>query len=287
MDWPADAQQTSPLMLGSAALEALADGVCAGAVVCAPRNTVERRYVLAQALRALAPGAPLVALAGVDKGGNRIARELEGMGCAVHVESRQHHKIVHTVRPETPELAEAIAAGGLRFEDALGLWTQPGIFSWDRVDAGSALLLQHLPAFHGAGADLGCGLGILSLAVLKSAAVTTLTLMDIDQRAIHAAQKNITDARAHFIWGDVRSAALAPASLDFVVMNPPFHAQGIENKALGQAFLQAAAGLLKPGGQLWLTANIHLPYEAVLAQHFAQHMLVDEAEGYKIYRGIR
>ncbi|WP_163545134.1 methyltransferase, partial [Klebsiella pneumoniae] len=57
-------------------------------------------------------------------------------------------------------------------------------------------------------------------------------------------------------------------ALDFVVMNPPFHDGGAEDKALGQAFVRRAADLLKPRGTCWLVANRHLPYEAVLAPLF-------------------
>ena len=42
-----------------------------------------------------------------------------------------------------------------------GSWlSQPGIFSWDRIDDGSALLAAHLPDdFAGTVADFGCGWG--------------------------------------------------------------------------------------------------------------------------------
>jgi 16S rRNA (guanine1207-N2)-methyltransferase len=73
-------------------------------------------------------------------------------------------------------------------------------------------------------------------------------------------------------------------SLDFIVMNPPFHDTGMEDHSLGQAFIARAAMLLKPGGQCWLTANRHLPYEAPLHHHFTHVTLVDMADGFKIYR---
>ena len=72
--------------------------------------------------------------------------------------------------------------------------------------------------------------------------------------------------------------------LDFVVMNPPFHDSGIEDKALGQTFIQRAAAQLRSGGSCWLTANRHLPYEAILKPLFRRVTLVAEADGYKIYQ---
>ena len=60
--------------------------------------------------------------------------------------------------------------------EGLGLWSQPGVFSWNRIDPGSALLAQTLPALSGKGADFGCGVGYLAHTVLASPAVTHLTL---------------------------------------------------------------------------------------------------------------
>ncbi len=254
------------------------------ATIHAPPATLERRYVFALALRTLAVGASLTAVAAKDKGGNRMADELRAMGCAVADISRSHHRICTVQRPaELHGVDDIIAAGGMQLHPAHGLWTQAGIFSWDRIDAGSALLLKHLPAFAGRGADLGCGLGVLGRAVLRAASVVHLTMVDIDRRAVTAAKKNVPDTRAQHLWADVCGGAVALDGLDFVVMNPPFHDTGIENKSLGQQFIAQAAAMLKKDGQCWLTANRHLPYEAVLAQQFAQVRLVDEADGFKIY----
>lgn len=279
---PTGATQCSPLIPGSLALEEIAPQSAASCMIYAPPGTLERRYTLALALRALAVGSPLTALAPKDKGGSRIAAELEAFGCAVAEDSRAHHRIVTTTRPEILALEEAIAAGGLRHYPNTGFYTQPGVFSWDRIDKGSALLMQHLPALTGAGADIGCGIGVLSKAVLQSAAVTSLTCIDIDRRAVQAARKNIDDARAQFLWADVRHASLSP--LDFVVMNPPFHDAGIEDKALGLALITRASDLLKPAGTLWCVANRHLPYEAKLAARFTKTETLAEANGYKIIR---
>ena len=280
---PPGAVQVSPLAPGGAPLETLAPASLERAVVAAPPGAVERRYVLACVLRALRPGAPLTALAPKDKGGARLAKELAAFGCAVAEAGRHHQRICHAVRPETPTgLEAAIAAGALRYSDALGLWTQPGAFSWDRPDPGTQQLLAALPAFAGRGADLGCGLGVLARQVLTSAEVTHLDLVDIDHRTIAAARRNVADPRAHFHWAD---ALIAPdlAGLDFVVMNPPFHDQGVEDRGLGQAFIRRARQVLRPAGALWLVANRHLPYEAALRERFAQVTLRAEDGGFKIY----
>src|SRR3954471_9673597 len=146
----AGALQLSPLIPGSAALEDVAPASLTGMTMVAPPGTVERQYALALTLRALQPGAPLTVTAPKAKGGNRIAKELETFGCTVEVSSRRHQRICQTVCPETSDagtkarIDAAIAAGAPCFVDAMKLWSQPGIFSWDRIDPGTDLLLSVL-----------------------------------------------------------------------------------------------------------------------------------------------
>ena len=89
--------------------------------------------------------------------------------------------------------------------------------------------------------------------------------------------------KAAFHWADLRGAEPALADLDFVVMNPPFHDAGAEDRALGQVFIRRAAGALRKGGTCWLVANRHLPYESVLSEHFARVTPHGEAGGYKVF----
>jgi len=291
VDIPGNAIQTSPLVPGATLLEDVAPGSASAMTMVAPPGTVERRYALALALRALAPGGSLVALAPRDKGGSRIRKELESFGCAVAEDSKSHWRICRSARPDHPiGLDEAIAEGAPRFDETLGLWTQPGIFSWDRIDEGSALLLDALgpPSgqLDGWGADLGCGLGLLSKAVLeRNAAVTAIEAVELDARALAAARRNIADPRARFHWCDVRDG-LPLAGLDFVVMNPPFHSGGADDVGLGRAFLQQARKALRSGGTLWMVANRHLPYEAELATLFAKIEPVTESTRFKVMRAL-
>ncbi len=283
-DRQAGAIQLSPLVPGSVALEGLPEHSLDDMTILAPPGTIERRHVMAHALRALAEDAPLTVLAPKDKGGSRLRKELEAFGCSVAEDARRHHRICTTARPAAPAgLDEAMAAGAPRLVEPLGLWSQPGVFAWDRIDPGSALLLEHLPPLAGRGADLGCGIGVLSRAALATPAVAELTLVDIDRRAVEMARRNVADERARFLWADLRHGVPGLAGLDFIVTNPPFHDGGAEDRALGQAFVRRAASLLRRGGRLLLVANRHLPYEAVLKASFRSVVLRVEGGGYKVY----
>ncbi len=286
-DPPGAATQVSPLIPGSTPLEDVAEGSADEIMIYAPPGVLERRHTLALALRALKPGGRLDAMAPKDKGGSRLKKELEGFGVEVGESAKAHHRRCVVVRPKTlTGIDEAIAAGAPRLVGGLEAWSQPGIFAWDRIDAGSLLLAQTAPALKGAGADLGCGYGALATVVLGSAAVTSLRLIDLDRRAIAAAQKNVTDPRASFEWADARTVEGA-GDLDFVVTNPPFHDGGSEDKRLGQAFIRQAAGMLGKGGVLWLVANRHLPYEAELNAAFKRVRMAADAGGYKVFEAVK
>jgi len=282
VETPRGAVQLSPLSPGAAAIEALDDASLEAITVLAPPGVLERRFVLAHALRALKPRGHLTALAPKDKGGSRLGGELEAFGCSVIETARRHHRLCEVERPSAPvALDEAIADGAPRLVETLGLWSQPGVFSWDRVDLGSALLAQTLPKLAGYGVELGCGIGWLAKALLVSPKVKSLALIDIDRRAIDAARRNIDDPRADIRWADARGDH-GLTGLDFVVMNPPFHTNGVEDRGLGFAFIAAARRALRKGGTLWMVANRHLPYEARLGELFREVAPRADKSGFKV-----
>jgi 16S rRNA (guanine1207-N2)-methyltransferase len=285
-DIAADARQFSPTSPGAADLSALPPGALDNLVMLAPPGATERRRALALALRALAPGAAFRVMAPKDKGGGRLAKELAELGCPSEESAKRHHRICAAAAQGDPAALEAaIHAGSPRFSESLGLWTQPGVFSWDRIDPGSALLIRHLPEFSGRGADFGCGIGVIAHKILSSPRVKSLLMVDIDRRAIELCARNVDDSRVAILWADVRALSVGP--FDFIVMNPPFHEAGKESKALGRSFIDAAAANLRTGGQCWLVANRHLPYEAALEQKFRSVALIAAEGGYKIIEAIK
>ena len=281
---PADAVQLSPMRPGSAALEDCEAGQFAALAMLAPPGTVERRYTLALGLRAVEPGGMFTALAPKDRGGSRLKKELEAFGCALYETVKSHHRICALKRPAViTGLSEAVAAGAPRTIEPFGLTSQPGVFSWDRIDPGTALLARTLPTLSGKGADLGSGIGYLARAVLTAPSVQHIALIDLDRRAVDAARLNVIDPRAEILWADVTNADAPLSGLDFVVTNPPFHDGGSEDRRLGQAFIRRAAAALRKGGALWLVANRHLPYETVLADLFTTVEVKAEQSGYKVF----
>jgi 16S rRNA (guanine1207-N2)-methyltransferase len=170
-----------------------------------------------------------------------------------------------------------------------GSWlSQPGIFSWDRIDNGSALLAEHLPKdLSGRLADFGCGWGYLARCVLEaSSGLRQIDLIDAEHRAIEAARINIVDERAQFHWLDLAREP-APATYDTIVCNPPFHTGRAATPALGQKLIEAASRALNIGGSFWMVANRGLPYDAVLKSHFASFERLADNNKFRVTRAIR
>lgn len=272
------------------------EGPAALAIVFATKHKEEVLYHIARAAALLDEDGHLIVSAANDLGAGSLEKRCrEAFG---GVESYSKHKCrVFQARKDPArlnrELLEAWErAGGWQKMSGTGLWTRPGLFSWKHVDPGSALLAAHLPeGLAGRGADLGAGYGYLSRELLsRSHRITELHLFEAERKALDAAERNLSgrsgDAVLHFHWADV-TAGLGVGRLDFVVMNPPFHAGREAVSALGRAFVRAALEALKPGGRLFLVANRHLPYEAEIDALAGRLEGKAEGGGFKVIRAVK
>ncbi|WP_378944463.1 methyltransferase [Paracoccus sp. R86501] len=238
------------------------------AVVRLPRAKAASRARIADAAGRLAPGAALWVNGQKTDGVDSLLKELRKLAPVTDVHSKAHGKIFRVTLPEGDWLPADWASRAT--EVAPGFTTLPGVFSADGIDAGSQMLADHLPdKLPTRMIDLGAGWGWLSAQVLTRKGVEVLHLVEADHAAIESARRNVTDPRAKFHWADARDFRL-PDPVNGIVMNPPFHEGRQADPKLGAAFIASAARLLTGAGKLWMVANRHLPYEAVLAQHFGQ-----------------
>ncbi|MEM1350757.1 MAG: class I SAM-dependent methyltransferase [Pseudomonadota bacterium] len=260
----------------------LAKGRFAGAVLSLPRSKSLARVMLAEA--AGRTDGPLVIDGQKTDGIDSILKELRKRVDVSGPLSKAHGKLFWCVNPDA-DVLEDWRHGPERTPG--GFWTAPGVFSESAIDPASAMLAAVLPDDLGRTvADLGAGWGLLSAHVLTREDVVSVHLVEAQYIALECARRNVGDPRAVFHWEDA-TLWTPEEPVDTVVMNPPFHSGRAADPALGQAFVRAAARVLKPQGGLWMVANRHLPYEHVLTDRFAKVNEIGGDGGFKVLHASR
>ncbi|MFT5804824.1 MAG: 23S rRNA (guanine1835-N2)-methyltransferase [Candidatus Paceibacteria bacterium] len=159
-------------------------------------------------------------------------------------------------------------------QQGLDVINHANVFSREKPDIGTRLLLQHMPAASGAKdiIDLGCGNGIVGMVAALSHPDANLTFIDESYMAIASAKANFrqlpsTQREAHFTLGDGLQGS-GTEQADLILCNPPFHAGHAVGDASAMAMFEAAARVLKADGELWVVGNRHLDYHVKLKRWF-------------------
>jgi len=138
----------------------------------------------------------------------------------------------------------------------LRLETDRGVFSPERVDLGTRVLLEAVPPppQHGDLLDLGCGYGPIALTMASRAPEATVWAVDVNRRSVELTARNAQAAGL----GHVRSLHVdeVPADLTFQAIwsNPAIRI----GKAALHDMLTRWLSRLAPGGAAYLVVQKHL-----------------------------
>lgn len=152
---------------------------------------------------------------------------------------------------QTPQSAHKPGQVNMEYRGrALRFETDSGVFSRTELDRGTEVLLNALPeTLQGRVLDMGCGWGVIGVAVGSLWPDTSVTMADINQRACELARRN---ARQNGVSARVLQsdgyAQLDESGYDWILQNPPIRAG---KAVIYQMFADASRRLL-PGGSLWL-----------------------------------
>lgn len=133
--------------------------------------------------------------------------------------------------------------------------SQPGVFSYGRMDDGARALLEIAEIQTGnAVLDLGCGVGTNGIiAADRAGADTPITFVDSNVRAIALAEKNARDnGLTNFsclATSDMRE--LPERGFDVILANPPYYAAS----AIAKMFIEQSRPLLNEGGRFYLVTK--------------------------------
>lgn len=236
-------------------------------------------------------------VAGANDAGIRsvIGDSRDAIGPSVVEDFRRRNRVAHiavpTVLPEPPEWAtqNGIAPGTWeRFTvsidgidmvfDAL-----PGVFSADRLDEGTKLLVEHLDVPDGGSVlDVGCGAGVIGVVAARRGA-GSVTMTDASLLAVATATRNapLASVPVDVVAGDVFDG-VTEQRFDLIVSNPPFHQGKMVDYDMPQRLIAEATDHLKPGGRLVLVANAFLPYDRVMRDHLAEVEVIAATRQYRV-----
>ena len=164
----------------------------------------------------------------------------------------------------------------------LQVQTAPGVFCPDRLDVGTAVLLEHVPAPPATGAvlDLGCGWGPIAMALGLLSPQASVWGVDVNLRALDLARHNA--AAAGLADFHACTPEEVPADLTFAAIwsNPPIRVgKAVLHDMLltwlprladgGTAYLVVQKNLGSDSLQRWLDAELagRFPGQFSVARH--------------------
>ena len=174
---------------------------------------------------------------------------------------------------------------------AYELTTASGIFSPERIDTGTEVLLANTPAPPPGGnlLDLGCGWGPIALTLAIAAPRATVWAVDVNERALDLVRRN-----ARSLGLDNVNACTpdnVPTDLGFMTIwsNPPIRVGKNELHGLLERWLPR----LEPGTDAWLVVQRNLGSDSL--QRWLEATYPDEFaftraatnKGYRVLRGRR
>ncbi len=145
----------------------------------------------------------------------------------------------------------------------LALHTARGVFSPDRVDQGTAVLLQHAPPPPAAGdlLDLGSGWGPVSLTLALTSPRARVWGVDVNERALDLLRRNAEAAGAEHVTATTPQAVPDDVRFAAIWSNPPIRV----GKAVLHELLLQWLPRLAPGASAYLVVQRHLGSDSLQA----------------------
>lgn len=166
--------------------------------------------------------------------------------------------------------------------EMLDFASEGGIFSKDRIDLGTQILLSSLELpDSGTVLDMGCGYGAIGISIAKMSPCLRVTMVDVNHSAIKLARENAlrNGVEAEVLRSDLYSA-LEGRYFDVIVSNPPLAA----GYAVVFPMIEGAWGHLNPGGSLQIV--IRRGINAIpkkMSEVFGNSECISKKSGYRVF----
>ncbi|TKB44629.1 methyltransferase [Thalassotalea mangrovi] len=177
---------------------------------------------------------------------------------------------------------------------SLTISNHSNVFSRDSLDIGARFMMQHLPKVKTGSkvADLGCGNGVLGLALLQQQPDIKLHFFDESYMAVASAKINVEQnfpqqlSHCQFHWNDCLSQVEA-SSLDLVLCNPPFHQQQAVTDHIAWQMFQDCYQVLDSGGEVRIIGNRQLGYHVKLKRLFGNARVVSSNKKFVVLSAVK
>jgi len=264
-----------------------------GVMLVVAKEQALNQYIL-RCLAAL-PATTPIWLVGEKRGGiNSLVKRLpESFSSATKLAVGNHcqlfqTEVVASLPPLTDDTELLALADDITVtlpERQFSLKSLPGVFSRQRVDAGTQLLLEALPQqLPTPILDFACGNGVIAK-TLHERQQPQLYACDVNPLATAAAAVNLSGANAEIFLAD--GLPELPQAVGCIVSNPPFHTGLKTDYTIAREFITAAYSRLKRHGELYLVANSFLPWPEVIERTFGHCRQITHNNRFTVYYAQR
>ncbi|NHC03483.1 methyltransferase [Acinetobacter sp. 187] len=260
------------------------------AIIFVPKSKELLNYLLHNIVSRLTEGASIFLVGEKKAGVERAAKQLQPFGKAIKLDSARHCQMWQLSLDKTVT-AKSLADWAQKYTVAtpngdLTICALPGVFSQNRLDVGTAVLLPYLSQVtSGKIADFGCGAGVISAYLAKLNPKNRIFAMDVDAFALESTRMTFAQNKLAPEQLEIKAVSGiedAPLFLHAIVSNPPFH-QGIKTDYnASENLCKTSRRHLKSGGELWIVANRFLNYPILIEQNFGQCTTKADQQGFKV-----
>ncbi|MDM7861713.1 methyltransferase [Alteromonas sp. ASW11-36] len=276
---------------------------CDAVLLKIPRSLALLEWQLSLLNQSLPAGTPIIAGAKVTALTPSVFKLFERY-CGTVTTSLAHKKsrllFAQTQTGDTPtKYPTQFTTTAAETGTELTLVNHANVFSRQSLDIGARVMLQHLPELDANSdihlIDLGCGNGVLGLAMLARYPNIKVSFVDESHMALASAQAsvvaNMPDSlkRCQFIASNCLETFTQGecGQVQLVLCNPPFHQQNTLTEHIARQMFKDAYKHLGSGGELRVVANRHLPYGQTLKHRFGGFSVLASERKFVILSAIK
>jgi 16S rRNA (guanine1207-N2)-methyltransferase len=193
------------------------------------------------------------------------------------------------------ELLTAATPAGGTAPEGVTVVAHGGTFAGPALDLGTRFLLSSAAKWPAAdrvhdAVDLGSGTGLLATVLALRYPDARVVGTDRSAAAVAStratAEANGAGERVAVLRGDA-GEDLEPASVDLILLNPPFHDRAAVRTDAAHRMFAAAGRALRQGGELWCVSNTALHYKQALTRSVGPTVHIEQNPKFTVTRSRR